>query len=222
MTRLGRVSMVFVLVAATCAGCEFANSEFPLVRPSEAKPAPKLYGSYRFVDEKDETALYVHLGPAGDKFPPGMLRSVVAGSMKKPKAELFASNYVGFVAPLGDGYIYHIPLTDDADVDRMFDWTKKWESDRVARSFHLFKLSPRPDGFELAGFDSEFLAAEIAAGRLEGEATRSKDKKTVRVRLTTPTKGLAEYFTERNIGKAFKPMGAKLVRLSDDVPAEKK
>lgn len=221
MNAAGRFALLVVWLVATCSGCEFANSKFPVVMPSEAKPSPKLHGAYRVV-KKDEEPVYVHLGPAGTGYPPGFLRVVVVGHSPKPNTELTYLPYICFVRPLGNDYLINIPLAKKLEGERLFDWTKKWASDDDAGAYQIAKLVARPDGFDFVALDNDFLAAEIAAGRLSGDVTRDKNSKFLKVVLNSSTEDLARYFTEhQDDKKLFAPSDGKFIRLVDPAPAKK-
>lgn len=220
MTRLGRLSMLIVLLAATCCGCQFANSRYPAVKPSEAKPAPKLHGAYRFVSEKESSASYLHLGGAGPNFPPGFLRIVGVGTDPERKGELGYVVYVGFVHPLESGYLVHLPSSNEPR-ERWPDWTKRWGNDEDITGYCLQRLTERADGFDVSSLDHDFLAAEIDAGRLKGDVERRNNEKGARgVMLTAPTKELAAYFAAQKDPKLFSKPYARLIRIADDVPAK--
>lgn len=212
---LGSLALLVLLSS----GCNIPMSKHPLVDPHEAISYPELYGMYRSEppkESKEGTSLY-HIGPGGEGYPPGVMRMI---HVKFNGDVLHAQNMLFFVEKVEDAYIAHFPESGDkyhggprdSEATRWKPWNEgwgpwmeDWDGDQVD-SYLLMRFVLRDDKWYGAMMDSDFLGAEIEAGRLSGEVKRREDEETAEITsvyITAETPELRAFFERHAAGNLF-------------------
>lgn len=212
------LTVLAVLVALS--GCAIPEFEHSLIPPEEAKPAPKMFGMYRMVDEQGEIESIVHVGKAGGNYPDGFVRIITIDQKKDPNEELGFESFVGFVAETEGGWILHLPLdhVDHALLRDEKQSERKWKTSDV-ESYILLKIVPADEGLEMGITNSNYVAEQIEAGKLAGRAVRKKDengKETAdfeSIKVTAEPKELREFFKQHMDQGLFPEDMGKLERI---------
>ena len=200
----------------------------PTVKPEKAVLHSELIGSYRVLSDDDVSNAnsFVHIGRAGKKFPSGFLRTIFVDVSYKERLQLDDSNYV-FVHQIGEHYVLHYPVLKRVDEDgndqfelgddRLDTITpvKGWKSSDYA-GYVLLMLKPVEGGFDIAMMNTDFLKAEISAGRLKGQTSnKSTTAEANSFGLVVKENGeeLIE-FIENNLDKLYGETELKLRKLN--------
>jgi hypothetical protein len=199
-------------------GC--ANFQHPLVEPAKAKQEPSLYGAYRFdkLGEEDweeaKAIHFAHIGKAPKGFPDGFVQLVVISHPEKSHNVMGEARLIGFVEPLGEHYILHIPLhADEKEIERTnSNWSIPWDEAKVT-GYAMARITKSKDGLVFAGFDPKFLEDRIKEGKLKGEIREEHAKALhglLDLKLTSPTvtaeaKELRAFIEANLESKLFQP-----------------
>ncbi len=137
-------------------------------------------------EEEDEPSVTIwHIGRAGKRFPRGFMRVATVDSYPNGKMEVRDREHDSclFAVKVKGVYVIHQPLSRDKDsLDLPDDNTsqnrnKKW-SPADYQGYMIALMKPTMEGFELLDMNSDFLDAEIKAGRLKGKSvSRTKEAK---------------------------------------------
>lgn len=211
--------LLFASLLAAGSGCNVTTSQHPLVAPAEAKRLPALYGHFRHAEDADNVVRFEHIGPAGEGFPAGMLRILIVQSSRNGEQPLEYFSTVGFVQPVGKYHVLHLPHPKKLDLDSRDMFGQKWDPDLVA-GYHLERLLIRADDVEVASLNPEFLAEQIASGRLAGVVRQGETRRgdvteigPTSVTITAETAELRKFFERHIEGKLFSAQTTRHVRL---------
>lgn len=196
------------LLLTVVAGCSIPTFEHPLVAPEKAEVPPGTFGLYRAKGTDGDGEGYVHVGPAGGKFPPGFVRIVVVNHPTNATTALESSQFVGFLEPIGMSYLFHLPLPrgEMGLGEQTTVWMEQWDASQLG-GYLILRLAPRDGGLGLSMVDSEFVAAEITAGRLAGSVTEKQVGETSvrykQILVTATSPQLKVFFTQHIDGPLF-------------------
>jgi hypothetical protein len=179
--------LIFVaLTLIPITGCQIPTFSNPLVDPADAEVPQEILGSYLLVQEQPATQVtelpfsldddpvtssleYQHIGIAGDDYPPGFVRIVRVDVPQNSTDKIEYSSLVGFSARIGDHFVLHIPVPRKLPIDET-TYQNSWDPENF-EGYLLAVITPTDSGLELQMLDTDFIVAEINAGRLAGNYT---------------------------------------------------
>lgn len=200
--------LVTAVLLVALAGCSIPTFEQPLVSPELSSVPAGAYGLYRAKATDGDGEGFVHVGPAGDKFPPGFLRLVGVNHPTEATTALEVNQFIGFVEPVGGSYVFHLPLPQGEQglADQSVVWKEQWNAAKVDR-YLLVKIGSANGRLSLSMPDPEFVAAEITAGRLAGSVTEKQVGQTSarykQIVVTADTRALKACFAQHIDGELF-------------------
>ncbi len=142
-------------------------------------------------DAKKTPDEVLHIGRANKNFPKGFMRMLTVNVSQKEKLMLDDTSAM-FVVKIGGDYVIHLPLAkegDDAEEAGLDFETieakriEQWKPDEYF-GYMLLLAKPVTNGFDIHLVKSEFLKAEIEAGRLVG-STGNDDEELIMKAKTT-------------------------------------
>ena len=216
-----RALLAALLVLASCGCSPYPTLENPLVDPAQAKPLAEWHGLYRAMETRnDGDELYVHIGPASDDEPAGLLRILMVSHSADARSPLDATPMVGFVEPVGSFHVLHLPVPKEQGPKRERRlWDGKWDAQQV-EGYLVLRMALTADGFELNFFNEDFVAEQIKgkklSGRIDEKVVERDGVKSIERRditITADTDELRAYFDEHIDGKLFDDRAWKFVRV---------
>ena len=138
------------------------------------------------LDDEKEVDEFLHIGRASKNFPRGFMRIVTVGVSKRDKLRFDDSSAL-FAAKIGDQYVLNLLLRKDDEVedekkDSDFDFelykpeiVTRWDP-KEYEGYLLLLAKPVDNGFDVHLVSTEFLRAEISAGRLAGSTGEEKSE----------------------------------------------
>jgi hypothetical protein len=153
---------LFLVGVAACLCASGCDSKNPLSDPQTSKADERLAGVWRHrSDDGDE---YYHVGHAGEKFPPGMMRVVWIKHSKgnvEPPGECLV-----FPTVLGDKTYLNVAFGKDEKSVKGLD-EKGWNAADVD-SYTLYKYKFDGDKLLVYGIDAEAKEKAIKSGKVMG------------------------------------------------------
>jgi len=208
--KMNRSIFSLLVIAAFFAGCTYPVVENPLVQPGECKPSPELHGVYKTVKTEEKGRAFLHIGTAGEDFPPGFLKFIVVQHPDETNQRIDASSFVAFAEPISESYLVHIPMPSECVLDRQLEMIgDKWDIEKIDE-YILFRLSRTETGLAVSLLDNEFISEQIENKKLLGQINQDVDnsssppkigKRTIRI--TASARELRRFFEETPLDKIF-------------------
>jgi hypothetical protein len=172
---------MFLTLAVVSLACGCIDSKNPLSTAESAKVDEGLLGTWRHTTPGVET--YYHIGLAGDKYPPGMLRIVaVVRDGKKLEAPI---EYVAYTTKL-NGKTYLNVVLDPAQI-RVFDQSG-WKADKIDGYFFV-KYQLDGDKATIWSINTKAKEEAINGGKIHGLVKTENDD----IRFTDTSNNVAKF-----------------------------
>jgi hypothetical protein len=139
------------------------DSKTPLCSPEEAKIDAKLIGAWQATSE-DGSLDYYHVGPAGDKLPPGVIRIVTVNYEKEGKLSR-PGEMLAFSITIEKNQYLNVAFIDDKDLGQ-FEMVG-WKPDLV-KGYLIVKYLADGDTLTIWDMDPQAKRRMIEAEKLKG------------------------------------------------------
>jgi hypothetical protein len=139
------------------------DSENPLSEPEKAAPAKELSGVWR--ERQDEGSRYYHVGLAGEKFPPGMLRMIMVDHRKDGALEANPDTFFLFATALGERHFVNVSALEPEQL-REVEKTG-WKPDTF-KGYWIYEYQIQGNKIRLTRMNDEAKRALIESKKLKG------------------------------------------------------
>ncbi len=182
-----KCTMLLLSLSATFLTCGCIDSKNPLSSPDAAKVDEGLLGTWRETTDQGET--FYHIGLAGDKYPPGMLR--IVGVERHGKTLAAPQDYVAYSTTL-EGKTYLNVVLDPAQI-HVFD-QDGWKADKID-GYIFIKYQLDGDKATVWGVNATAKKEAIKAGKIQGVIKDNND-----IRFTDTSENVAKFIAAAGDG----------------------
>jgi hypothetical protein len=168
------------------------DSENPLSGPEQAKPAKELLGAWR--GAQDGGTRYYHVGLAGEKYPPGVMRMEIVDHQRDGTLQVQDSPFFLFETVLGERHFVNVTALEPEQIKEV---AKTGWKPEMFKGYWIYEYRVNGDKLGLLQMNGDQKKALIESKKLKGVI------KSDQVSFQESTEKLAKFIASADAAKLF-------------------